>query len=858
MAAGNGVDPVIRRATITENGELIMVEKSATAEKMTEKTSNPPTQVASQASTQSPSGTSTPSGAPQGNLTPAAAKIVSTTETASESTERNLLNERGYLVNVVAVKLKERGMGDNMIKAASSALKDFVEHLQSQGKSLETMEFDDMPNFVKSRTSNPASQNWQSSALETAFRTLQDAGQKIAPFGRAYTRVERTKKEKVKMPAPTPIYAAQPDAAGRNEQNAAQVPQFPAAPPGATGFVLVGSPESARPMDVQLPAPIPVPVQTFAQPPAQRQTPRPQPKVNGLYRVHKMASGNTPGVPPGSKVYIGQYAQGDVDDIPEFISRYIRPQNGPFPGEPDAVYLVDVVDARGNKLRETMEIPIGAGAPGGQGQGMNPSPVYSGPHFPGYPQIPQIPPPAAPSGPNDRILDLMMRQLEANQRRADEMMTSAQGRGGMDAASLMQLMEMKRANDDLARQITDLRKNREEEDDLPSFRRLGRRPAREIDELPPMPPLRLPAPEPQRDQLGDLARTLAEKALAPQPTHDPLAHPLVAQMFAQIMAPKAAAGPDPFIMQALSEQRARSERLEAENRRLMDELRRPEKKGGLSELTDAINAMKVLREQVDPPQAPPGIVDVLMHAVENAPKIGEMFKGFAAAQMQAPQVGMDQAPGQQQQQPQQPAEQPRKQLTLPKAGRYAVKAMLEATTDQGVIDALFALLKAIYLDEDWRPLTLILQKRFNDADSMSELRAFVVTMVLNVGAKKLASDDGFIEKVATVLHTYYSVLYKQLNNGAEKTLTAEPSMATPLKRPEPTAPQVQPKPQAPAPEPVRNGLVELADGTIVDTTTAQRAYEDQRKQDHAAKEKTNHAPEPTQAPVTETRVIPDV
>lgn len=550
--------------------------------------------------------------------------------------------------------------------------------------------------------------------------------------------------------------------------------------------------------------------------------------VGGKFKFSRKATGMDIGMVPGSLIGFGAPVPASTVAVYPTVDEWIQVNllNAPnlrHLAGTDVTIVVERLDDRGQPMRLPEEFYYTV--PGVPGQ--YPSPMHAGPQWQQAPQ--QAPQPQLPSA-NERLLDFLLAQNADLQKQARETMAGARN----DPSAMMIVMQMQQQAADIARKVEETKAKIEAERAAPKpqprpaymgglggagmgpmgpggepygspFGAFGFR--------PPMPAL---AADEGKDAMAELARTVIEKSFdkpapvpAPAPP-DPLAHPLVGQMFAAVMAPKQT-GPDPMWMEMLRAEKEKNARLEDKLDRLMEKLSSPEKTSEMDKAMGMIDKLLVLREKVEPPQSTPGMTDVLMNLVNQLPDI---VPPIMAAQVKAPQLPAHvPAPAPAPRAQPMPRPQPAPRTTadgrpaLPDAARQSLVALKDAQSDQQVADSIFGMVRACMTDPAWRPLTVQFHEQFSAAMTRADLRKLVVESLTAATAVKLAANTAVVDKAADVLFRNYSQIYAATHAGQQKALPAEAAPApapvqAPVQAPvvaKPVAP-VQPRRPQPVPE----------------------------------------------------------
>lgn len=681
----------------------------------------------------------------------------------------------------------------------------FVEWLSDQGTTIDKMGPGLVEKYCRERYSVGASFNSAVTQLHRALDVLKDKGVACAP-------ISWPKRDPLTKAAQIPVRGTAPDAmplpssmAGVNVLSLARQPPAQPVQPAPEP-----APEYAEARIVPVPVPRPA-----------KATPTPLPRtgtgadglpLGGIYKVSKKSNGAIPGIPAGALIEIGNYQPASIgNDVRKFILEAIRPQYGPRAGEMDTVYVVEHMDARGQPTRVPVEINVAAPIGVMTQAGVQQIPVGSGGYTgygPGYGGQPVTPAPAQPPAASDRILDMMVARNNQLESKLDAMLTDG-GKKGSDPMAFMSLMEMRRQSDEMKMQIEEMRKKAAvpaptpapaPTPDLGRYRR---------DDMGGLPWDTGPA---QPDAMLELTKTLVDKVTSTPAAAAVEQNPLMPLLTAILpsLLNKAPAGPDPIMMEMLRSANDRVKSMEDKYERLIEAHTKPEKTKSLGESLNDMTALLAFKERLEPQASPPGVLDAVMHAIENADKIGEAIGRAAAASAagRAPMVG-GQLGGMQQQQQQQHPPQPSRQPApaaaqqqpppFPKPAKDAVREMYDAVSDQDIVTALFKLVGVMGVDPTWKPVAEVIGRQFVGADSRNDLRAMVVNTMNLINAKPLTRDNQFLDKVSDCLHRNYTALYATLTEGKMPPKTLADVEAPAIVTPAPVAAAPSPAPSAAAP-----------------------------------------------------------
>lgn len=527
--------------------------------------------------------------------------------------------------------------------------------------------------------------------------------------------------------------------------------------------------------------------------------------VGGKFKFSRKANGMDPGMVPGSLIGFGAPVPASTVSTFPSVDEWIQlnllnsPAMQRLAGT-DVTIVVERLDDRGQPMRPPEEfyytVP-GQPMPQQPGWGMQPG-MYPG-MYPGYPgagpmqgnfaqgfaagqqQQPQ------PQSANERLLDFLVKQNDDLQKQARELAYPKDGRP--DATAMMMAMNMQQQSAEIARKVEETRAQIASERSRPQQRFGGgfgglnglgaQQQGQGFGEGSPFggggfrPPMMPPMiADDSKDAMAELAKTVIEKSFdkpAAAAAPDPLAHPLVAQMFTAMMAPKQQ-GPDPVLMEMLRESRERSAKLEERLERVTERLTSPDKTSEMDKAMGMIDKLMVLREKVEPPQSTPGFTDVLMNFVNQLP---EIMPSLASMAVKPPTLTLPPQQQQQQTAPAQPAMPPLPDAA--KAGLYALRdsAGMPLTTpkevqaaDQATVNALFAVIKALMPIKAWLPVAEAFGNEFTAANSRGEVEMVVRRALASVGARGLANNAVVVTRATDALHRNYTQLYGMLNKGA--------------------------------------------------------------------------------------------
>ena len=683
----------------------------------------------------------------------------STATTAAPASTRGLI---GLAAQVYTALLNE-GHADMRAFGVGSSVKTYVLFCESKGWTVETAPGDALTQCARAHW-KPAGQNAAAHRVLQGLEALRKQG--VSYASQSYsplTGYERPTRKRV---------TENMDGAGSSG--------------GTVGVVMPGGVGWADTSEVTQPAQptvqAPAPVHTFAPPPPPQ---RPQVKPGarppmfpqgGRIRIQKVATGyEGPGIGAGQRMSVGDYWAQDISNegtIENFLLKWIVPRYGPFAGQPDTTFIVQKLDDR---MNVTLEFPHTVAAPANGGVG--------GPSMFAQPTGQAAPPPfAGPqgqyhgghSGGVDPFAEKFLGMLEEQNREAraryaklEEELKSTK----MDPATMMLLLERAKPQEvPYDKLFAEMQKLRPPDPFAPP--------------ATPFTPLAQPGPDPfaaasqhqqQMQPLFDALQKTTDKALeiasrpapapppalaAPPPPPDPFSHPLVASLMQATIAKVNAPPPLPTGPSAL----------EQKLDKLIEQMARPQ---ATPTLTQQLADMKAFKETMDElsgaNDGPNGFVQVAEMMFENADKIGEMVRSF---------VGMGKAP-------QLPTGNPPKALPAgkpqstkpgvpPAEVQTAIMALRDAPEgeagEQPIADAIFALIAALHgASAPWPELAQKILGGFAQVDSKPEIRAFVVNVLQNCGARKMIT-DALVEKVTEVLHKHYSYLHASMMQGKEKRL----------------------------------------------------------------------------------------
>lgn len=513
----------------------------------------------------------------------------------------------------------------------------------------------------------------------------------------------------------------EPKAAKSKESRGVKMGQMPAEMPPVAP--VADAVPTAPPSVAQRPGPPPPPA-VYTQPPVNPK------KTAGRVAIHRRATTEDVqrGIPAGHRMKIGDYHLDDVgsSNIENFIHKYIKPQFGPRPGGETTTYEVQRLDERGVPIYgQSWEVYVpaeaGVGGPGA-------APSYGQQYAPGYSVAP-------PSNPSDRLITFLENQLTQVQAKITEM--SGPKSGGSDAMVMMLFQQMQ----GLQAALLEAQSRRNE----PGLHAPTATPA-----LPLLPT------ESHPSAADEAIKALGAIAMRPQAAPVPAANSgsldkLLELTIAKALNPPAPAPIDPLMSKLVELS-------------LANLTKAPEK----NSIKDQLESLKSVWETADMlrggADSEPSLGHVLLSAIENADKIGEAA-GKILAGARAPRL---------QQQAQ--AAQPR-QLQLPAQARTALNAMIAATEDQPIADAVFGLVGALSADAEphWKNLGGVILEAIKEVDSRPEIAALVTHVFRECGARKLAT-AATVEKISSVVHRHYTALYAGLTGGQMRVLSdAEPA-----------------------------------------------------------------------------------
>lgn len=507
------------------------------------------------------------------------------------------------------------------------------------------------------------------------------------------------------------------------------------------------------------------------------------PSLGGRIRISKRVDGSEglPGVPVGSLVLIGDYSGHDLDGegrIESFIANFVRPQYGPHFGQRPCVYYVDRLDNLGNPIPgSTLNVPIMSSPAAEQNPGNRPAPqvlngagaVATGPQAA-----------AASSVTGDRFFDYLImeqkrREEDANKRIAEIKENAT--KQGMDPTMLMLLLDRAKPEPlDPQKVIAEAKRQ--------GFLKPPREERPEPPPPPPMPPGGLggldamfggPPPSPPPDagmealtvvlkQQGEMIQALLTRAMTPPPA----APQAPAMDLAGIIALAKSLAPAPAPESALQGQVMQALITRA--------LAPPEKPKSIAETLKEIAALNEAKELLGggPEEKPLSFAEVVTAAIENAPAIGQAVATVLGSMPRAPTLPQPGGPARRASDPQAPGQPPPQRSAaapMPPEAQQAFLALKVATDEQEIVNHIFTILTAYVQSgaEPWPRAANKLVDDFKKCDTKPEIRAVVTNLFVWSGAKRLMSEPA-VERISTVLHAHYSMIYGQLAPGEEKTL----------------------------------------------------------------------------------------
>lgn len=655
----------------------------------------------------------------------------------------------------------QRGMSETGHNHAKVSRR-FLEWLQDRGQNLGSMPTTAVEEYLNG-IDNPVTRNVAASAIRVLFDTCLTVGHKYVAQPVNRVRVPSGKK-RVQTSSPAAVAGAAPTAPGAAPAPVVPLPlihgsaaQSVAAAAAVTPSVDPGALAQARPLPTRRPT-------------------TGVPSLGGRIRVSKRLDGSEGlGLPVGSRVFIGEYTADDLDgegSVARFIASYIRPKHGPWAGGRPATYIVERLDNVGNPMAGgALDVAVMPGE----------DPAPSTPSVP--PPQPQVTPmsapqsaaPAAPApAPNERFLDFLMEERRRSEEKYEKALAAIkeQSKGGMDAATLMLLTEKLRPEPiDLAAAAKAFATAQGKPETpalpppapvaLPSQPVMPPMGLGGFDPFgPPVPPRADPTVEALLAQVKDLTAKvtdMATKTAAPPPA-DPMA-----MMTTLLTAAKALQPPPPPPPPANP---------------IMDQLagitlQRLSQEPKTKTLAETLSDLRAVQQFMGGGEANgPSAGEVIVELINNADKLGEFIGKMKAGAMAPPTLPTRQPA--QAALPAQPGPVPQKSPTppLPDAAKQAIVALWKAPEDaeQEIVANLWNLLTTLMqAPEPWPMVAKRVMEGFIAADSKPEIRAIVTQLMVWCGAKRSMTEAG-IEKIVTVLHRHYTLIYAQMKGGEQKTL----------------------------------------------------------------------------------------
>lgn len=691
---------------------------------------------------------------------------------------------------------KAQGQSDTGISYAGEQRK-FLNWLNTQGLHFGTMPSGAVDKYLIENYPNPLTRNKWASALSTMIATAR--AMQIPFADQSISRYKREPKPKmIVAPPPSDRPFVLPGS-----------PTMMAAPPQAQQYQHA-TPPSAAAIPMALPVEPPPPPSPNA---IQKAAPsKPQqgafPSLGARMKISRIADGTTPNVPPGYEIPINTYSKELIEmegSIENFIMVRIRPYHGPYSGQPVAMYRVAMLDNSGKALPgHHWDIPIGADpntfAPAGQQGGYGQQPQQQYPQ-----QLPQQSSLVAAGNPSATMERLMERALEiaATERKEYEQkkkdLEEQRNKGQFSDTQFYMLMSQNPPPKPI--DITALRRELREELNATQPAPVQSAPASaaQLNDLFGGPPKTDPLVEKLLANVESLNRQLIEMASKPAPAAPVVQNP-IDQLTALATVMKALQPPPPP-PNALMEQLAAL---------ALRQVTEPQKAKGIAEAIAEYKAIKELTGDTGEagPTAGQTLVDAIHAVAENADKLGDMFaklKGGAAksAFQQARQQRAQLPAGQQEQTA------PQSYMIAQKT-QVAFAGMLKVVDDvkappEDVFVGVMGVLEALREEEDSRGkmITERTLELFNTANSRLDLQTMIVRFFGWCGASKI-NTEARTNRIASVMHTDYSTIYRMLNNGEEKVI----SDATPPKTEPVEAAPVTPVTEAPTTPPAAEQVVE--------------------------------------------------
>lgn len=689
--------------------------------------------------------------------------------------------ESQEIIQVVRMALRDstdnRGKPRDEVAIARhlNVLGEFLEYIELSNLTLETMSPNTLKEFAAKRWPNQGTQQTLSNLIQFCIRMAKDHGIKVIPL-----EPVRMTRRTIQMPnaisipqekIPPSVKKVEPEAKMVNGDSSASTQIVDVIP---TQVVPI------QQQTVTTPPNAVIRIETGPAPTAPASTPRaPRGQSNvpakvKVIQVNVRATGMEGyGIAPGKLIEIGRYTVEDVGDAPDqdFIRRNVHPQcSARFGGSsPVVTYVVDKFDEKGTKLQQTeyqmATLPTQGSSMGGM---VIPTQIAQPPQPQATPQ--QI---TGSLQAADHVVDMLAHQMTELRSENDEL----RKRAVVDPQVMTQWLESTRKLDQMERQIESVKREKEEQDRR--HRDEQEKLKVEMQSKPlaaaPMMPM---FPEPTRNDatlegLLGMMKIVLEKALnppAPIPVAAPVAAPvdtfkdeMLKTLFAQSLQPKQ----DPLITQLLME--------------IKDLKEKSSKDKELSSTIASIKEVFQLGSIINgAPQQSSILPEIIGMVAPHMDKVGSALGAIIGGFMNrsAPRVEQRQLPAAQtpvplvQAVPPQPEEP--EEPELPDGVAEQIAMMLTASEgsegDQLIIDSLYKIIPALYMDPQWKGVAEKIGTRITTVDSKPEIRSLVTDMLNVLGSDSGVITESMIERVTLALHRNYSALYKALMNGQEKTL----------------------------------------------------------------------------------------
>jgi hypothetical protein len=693
------------------------------------------------------------------------------------------LTQREDFPNLVARVFSERGMkatGDSY----AGHMRRFLTWCAARGLDVKSMPADTAQRYLDESYPNPVTRNQAGVALRSSL----DVG---VTHGYDFPRQEFVKSR----PAPKPKEEKVGKKNGATSAHTVPVPSpFAPAPSAPAEATPAPTTLSERPATA-IPRPTPV---------GGKNRGSVIPSLAGRVRITKRVDGTEgfPGtVPIGTIVHIGAYSSADVDgegSAAEFITNHLREHYGPFYGGRPTVYYVDRLDNNGNPIAgATMQVPImPPSEPTSGSRGLPPSALAAA----------QPAAPATPTGiTGDRLLDFIVTETRRREEEANRRIEEIKGQAtkqGMDPTMLMLLIDRVRPEPmDPAKIIAEAKKQgligRPEEDPFAMEPTPSRLPGRNPQpsgfdgfDLTPVTPREDPGMaaiakmmEQQSAMMNNLLTTLLANASRPPPPLPPAAPGMD---LASIIALAKSLAPTPAPESALG-----SKLMEAA---IMKMLAPPEKPKSIPETLKEIMALREASEVLggQPEEKPLSAAEVIVAAIENAPKIGEAVGNILANIPRAPTLkrpapaAAQTVPAQTRAAAAQPGAQPAPKKTpappMPAEAQQAFVKLQSETDEQEIVNDIFAILTSYHGMQDpsgtWPLAAKKLMESFQKCDTRAEIRGVVTNLFVWSGAKRIMTEE-IVERITQVLHAHYSEIFSAMTGGQEKKLADAEGAETP-------------------------------------------------------------------------------